>query len=121
MVDLSNVVMRQGRGFVLGQSRRCGLCGLRGALKARCVEPTCRGYGEKKHPFHFHATCARQAGLEVADDPTLNPIFYGASHAFQCDCPILSRVSYPCCPFCVVLIQSNATDMEGMHTTFELD
>ena len=66
--------MTHGRGFVKDRVR-CGLCGLKNGLKTRCYEPTCRGYGERKNPYHFHITCARQAGYEVdhkEDDPRVS-------------------------------------------------
>ena len=45
---------------------RCGLCGLRNGYKAKCATGRCHAHGEKNKPHHFHATCARQAGFEVA-------------------------------------------------------
>jgi hypothetical protein len=63
-VDCSNVVMSNGKGYILGKTR-CGLCGLRGGMKAKCYDPTCRARGERRIPYHFHVTCSRQAGLEV--------------------------------------------------------
>jgi hypothetical protein len=77
-VDCSNVIMSNGRGHVLGKNR-CGLCGRRGGLKARCCTEGCRGHGETRSPYFFHVTCARQAGYEVnhSEDPEL--LFYGTS------------------------------------------
>jgi hypothetical protein len=75
-VNTSNVVLANGRQFVKGKIR-CGLCGLKNGLKSRCVNAKCRAHGETKTPYHFHVTCARQAGLEAShnDDPTMG--FYG--------------------------------------------
>lgn len=75
-VDCSNVIMSNGRGFVLGKNR-CGLCGLRNGLKAKCADPSCRARGERQIPYHFHVTCARQAGFEVAHDENRQREFYG--------------------------------------------
>lgn len=72
IVDTSNVVMSNGRQFVKGRTR-CGLCGLKSGLKSRCINSTCRAPGESKIPYHFHITCARQAGLEASHDD--NPSF----------------------------------------------
>ncbi|KAG7344241.1 PHD-finger domain containing protein [Nitzschia inconspicua] len=71
-VNTSNVVMSNGRQFVKGRIR-CGLCGRKSGLKSRCVDAKCRAHGELKVPYHFHITCARQAGLEAShdDDPEL--------------------------------------------------
>ena len=38
-------------------------------MKIQCAEPCCRGWGELRKPPSFHATCARQAGLEVENRP----------------------------------------------------
>ena len=45
---------------------RCDLCGKRNGYKTKCSEGRCHAYGEKNKPYHFHATCARQVGFEVA-------------------------------------------------------
>ena len=46
-------------------SHFCGLCGLREKGKIQCKHPVS---GNKKLcPLRFHATCARQAGLEVSN------------------------------------------------------
>jgi len=66
-VDLSNVIAANGRHFVLN-GNRCGLCGLRNGLKTKCADGRCHAHGEKNKPYHFHATCARQIGFEVAND-----------------------------------------------------
>lgn len=81
LANLSNVTMTHGRGFVKDKVR-CGLCGLKNGLKTKCCEPSCRGFGERKNPYHFHVTCARQAGYEVdhkEDDPrvTEDEDFFG--------------------------------------------
>ena len=75
-VDCTNVIMSNGRGHILGKSR-CGLCGRKEGLKARCAEETCRARGEKRYPYVFHVTCARQAGFEVNHDDYITPCFYG--------------------------------------------
>jgi hypothetical protein len=64
-VDLSDVIMSHGRGFVI-PNVKCFLCGNSGGLKIKCDHEGCRVTdGDKMLPTSFHATCARQAGLEV--------------------------------------------------------
>jgi hypothetical protein len=75
--DCSNVIMSNGRGHILGKNR-CGLCGLKGGIKLRCLDESCRGRGERRNPWFFHVTCARQAGLEVNHDDKVEEFpFYG--------------------------------------------
>jgi hypothetical protein len=76
VVDTSNVVLSSGRGFVQDK-HRCGLCGLKSGLKTRCAHPSCRAKGKAKSPYHFHITCARQAGLEVSHSDNDDVGFYG--------------------------------------------
>jgi len=64
-VDLSNVIAANGRHFVLN-GYRCGLCGLKNGYKTKCATGRCHAHGEKNKAYHFHATCARQIGFEVA-------------------------------------------------------
>lgn len=71
------MIMANGRGFVNGKNR-CGLCGFKTGMKAKCAEPTCRGRGETSKAWFFHTTCARQAGYEVDHDDDLDETpFYG--------------------------------------------
>ena len=64
-VDLSNVIAANGKHFILN-GNRCGLCGRRSGYKTKCSTGRCHAHGEKNKPYHFHATCARQIGFEVA-------------------------------------------------------
>lgn len=43
----------------------CHLCGLPNGLKAHCDDSNCRANGEKRSPYRFHITCAREVGYEV--------------------------------------------------------
>jgi hypothetical protein len=81
-VDCSNVVLSHGKGYIHGKTR-CGLCGSRGGLKARCLDIDCRARGERRAPYLFHVTCARQAGFEVWHDDHQDEgdEFYGTSTA----------------------------------------
>ena len=63
-VDLSNVIMTHGTGFIQEKSR-CALCGKKFGLKLKCSGEGCRARGERSRPAAFHLSCARQAGLEV--------------------------------------------------------
>mmetsp|Transcript_8747 Transcript_8747/g.13417 ORF Transcript_8747/g.13417 Transcript_8747/m.13417 type:complete len:850 (+) Transcript_8747:51-2600(+) len=75
MVDCSNVIMSNGRGHIKSKPK-CGLCGLNGGLKIQCDEPGCRAFGEIRTPFHFHPTCARQAGIEIDTMPDEESGYY---------------------------------------------
>ena len=50
---------------------RCEVCGQMGGLKAICTHPGCvkkhEGDGDTTESLYFHPTCARHAGLEVAE------------------------------------------------------
>ena len=74
-VDTSNTVLSNGRGHVQSQYR-CGLCGLKTGLKTKCSDITCRARGERRAPYHFHISCARQAGLEVAHNDNHDPEYF---------------------------------------------
>ncbi|KAL3922397.1 MAG: hypothetical protein SGILL_002227 [Bacillariaceae sp.] len=76
VVNTSNVVLSNGRGYVRDK-HRCGLCGLKSGLKTRCADQTCRARGETRSPYHFHVTCARQAGLDVSHSDEKEVGFYG--------------------------------------------
>jgi hypothetical protein len=65
-VDCANVIMSDGHSFILGKNK-CDLCGASGGMKVQCCEEGCRAWGEKHQPYHFHVTCAREAGLELKD------------------------------------------------------
>jgi hypothetical protein len=71
-IDTSNTVLSNGRGHIQDKYR-CGLCGLKTGLKTKCSNMTCRARGERRSPYHFHITCARQAGLEVAHKDDHDP------------------------------------------------
>jgi hypothetical protein len=77
-VDLSDVIMSHGRGFVI-PNVKCFLCGNSGGLKIKCDHEGCRVTdGDKMLPTSFHATCARQAGLEVnSEEIGRKTHFYG--------------------------------------------
>jgi hypothetical protein len=79
-VDLSNLVMSHGKGFVI-PNVKCFLCGNSGGLKIKCDHEGCRVTdGDKQLPTSFHATCARQAGLEVnSKEIGRKTHFYGKS------------------------------------------
>ena len=69
--------MSNGSGFVLGRNK-CGLCGMKNGLKAKCAHEGCRNRGgERQAPHHFHATCARQAGFELDHRDGPDSYFYG--------------------------------------------
>lgn len=63
--------MSNGQGYVQAKIP-CNLCGKLRGMKTRCSEITCRARGEKKQAYHFHISCARQAGYEVNYDEDLN-------------------------------------------------
>ncbi|KAL3941919.1 MAG: hypothetical protein SGBAC_003811 [Bacillariaceae sp.] len=65
--DFSNVVMSNGQGYIQGKVP-CYLCGKTRGMKTRCSSVNCRARGEKKQAYHFHVSCARQAGYEVNHD-----------------------------------------------------
>jgi hypothetical protein len=70
-VNLHNVIMTHGKGFILG-ANACELCGQKGGLKAKCCGEKnsgreCRQRGQKRGASHVHLTCARQAGFPVKD------------------------------------------------------
>ena len=65
-MDLTNVVMGNGREFV-NSNTVCHLCGQKGGLKLKCDHPGCHTdpSDPKSSQTYFHVTCARQAGLQV--------------------------------------------------------
>ena len=72
--------MANGRGLVKAK-QICHLCGLPNGLKAQCSDSNCRANGEKRHPYRFHVTCAREAGYEVDEEPAsffVKCYFHGA-------------------------------------------
>jgi PHD-zinc-finger like domain len=75
-VDLSNVVLSNGRGLV-GNKTQCLLCGLTGGLKIKCDREGCCMSSDDAQQTSFHVTCARQAGLEVRVDDRKDIYFYG--------------------------------------------
>jgi hypothetical protein len=87
-IDLSNLVMGHGRGFVKERDV-CFLCGSTKGLKEPCCDEECHcadtGHNSKRPCFH--PTCARQAGLEVKDDSSMDEVFYGE----------FERILVPCC------------------------
>ena len=70
-VNLSNVVMAHGKGYVNGKVR-CALCGFQTGMKAKCANENCRARGERRTPYYFHVSCAREAGFEVSHDDENN-------------------------------------------------
>lgn len=76
-VNLNNVIMTHGRGFILGTTP-CQLCGNKGGMKVKCSHPNCRQRGQKTKAVFAHVTCAKQAGFEVGHrhDDEGNPDFY---------------------------------------------
>jgi hypothetical protein len=76
-VNLNNVIMTHGRGFILGTTP-CQLCGNKGGMKVKCSHPACRQRGQKTKAVFAHVTCAKQAGFEVGHrhDDDGNPDFY---------------------------------------------
>jgi hypothetical protein len=48
-------------------------------MKTKCYDPECRARGERNRPYHFHVSCARQAGYEVNhnDENPADGQFYG--------------------------------------------
>jgi len=73
--NCNDVVMTHGRGFIY-EKYMCELCGSIEGMKIQCAEPGCRGWGEMRKPYSFHATCARQAGLEVENRATADGLGY---------------------------------------------
>jgi len=65
VINCTNIIMANGQHHIEG-SHFCGLCGYKEKLKVQCKFPFL-GY-KKQCPERFHATCARQAGLEVSND-----------------------------------------------------
>jgi len=64
VLNCTNIIMANGQRHIEG-SQFCGLCGHKERVKVQCKFPM----GPKKQcPERFHATCARQAGLEVSND-----------------------------------------------------
>jgi hypothetical protein len=70
--------MSNGKGYVQGKIP-CYLCGLKAGMKTKCYDPECRARGERNRPYHFHVSCARQAGYEVNhnDENPADGQFYG--------------------------------------------
>lgn len=83
-IDLSQVVLSDGRGQMINREQLCFLCGQTGGIKMKCDQAGCCEYGVAAEgdgqPLVMHATCARQAGLEVRlDDSDDEVYFYGTS------------------------------------------
>ncbi|GAX25359.1 protein Jade-1 [Fistulifera solaris] len=74
VVNCSDVVMANGKGLILAQSR-CFLCGQSDGLKIRCSDDCCSRQRNSEQSF-YHVTCARQAGLEVNVSGDDDLIFY---------------------------------------------
>ena len=73
-VNCSDVVMANGKGLILAQTR-CFLCGQSAGLKIRCDDDCCSRQKNSEHQY-YHVTCARQAGLEVNVSGDDDLIFY---------------------------------------------
>ncbi len=78
VVNCSDVVMANGKGLILAQSR-CFLCGQSDGLKIRCSDDCCARQRNSEQSF-YHVTCARQAGLEVNVSGDDDLVFYSESN-----------------------------------------
>jgi hypothetical protein len=77
IVDLSNVVLSNGRGGMIKHQYKCFVCGQNGGLKMKCNREDCCTTSDGKERTVMHVTCARQAGLEVRWDEAGELFFYG--------------------------------------------
>ena len=76
VVDLTQVVLSNGAAFIKPKEV-CFLCGNTRGLKEPCAIEDCFCADKTGTRPVFHATCARQAGLEVKDDSSMATLFYG--------------------------------------------
>lgn len=81
-VNLSNVIMSHGHGFVKEQNV-CELCGHKRGMKKRCQHSGCRQWGQANKPSHVHLTCGRQAGFEVNTREAKDGTFQFFVHCFK--------------------------------------
>lgn len=79
IVDLSNVLLSDGKGGFIKLLHKCFLCGQNGGLKMKCDGEHCCTTNDGKEQTVMHVTCARQAGLEVRVIDTDELFFYGTS------------------------------------------
>ena len=78
--ECSNVIMANGMGHI-EKGHRCHLCGISKGLKIACMYQG----GSKQCKHKFHATCARQAGLEVShENPNIDFALMCFNHG-RCD------------------------------------
>jgi hypothetical protein len=86
-VDLSDAVMANGKDLIL-PNKVCSLCGNKGGLKIKCKYDACLSVNsaETGNPAYFHATCARQAGLEASsvDVGEASTTFFGTFPWLHC-------------------------------------
>jgi len=65
--DCTAVVMANGVKHI-NVAHTCAICCAHEGVKVACSTENCKAWGDdRKHPYRFHLTCARQAGLEVSD------------------------------------------------------
>lgn len=102
VVDLSNVVLADGRGLI--QNRViCVLCGHKGGLKMRCDRQGCCVSAESKDATMMHVSCARAAGFEVRlDDKKDDRIFFYGTYILSLFVSAFTRSNF----FVVVIISS---------------
>mmetsp|Transcript_18936 Transcript_18936/g.28565 ORF Transcript_18936/g.28565 Transcript_18936/m.28565 type:complete len:1541 (-) Transcript_18936:2566-7188(-) len=81
-VNLSNVIMSHGHGFVKEQNV-CELCGHKKGMKKRCQQARCRQWGQANKPSYVHLTCGRQAGFEVNTREAKDGAFEFFVHCFK--------------------------------------
>jgi hypothetical protein len=77
IVNLSNVLLSDGKGGFVKYLHKCFLCGQNGGLKMKCDSEHCCTTSDGKELTVMHVTCARQAGMEVRLDDTDDLYFYG--------------------------------------------
>lgn len=63
-VGCTDVVMADGKSLIRANDF-CFICNRNDGLKLRCDHPDCIKLSKSTQPEFYHATCARQAGLEV--------------------------------------------------------
>jgi hypothetical protein len=113
IVDMSNVVLANGRNFILDKYP-CYLCGQRGGLKVKCSsDGCCLSNGDSKQHTVMHVTCARQAGFEVVVDDSKDTILFHSKSLFLYFLQHLITNA-----FFLDFSKPFATDMEGTNIIF---